>query len=449
MSGVQLKRSLSLFDLTLIAIGSSVGSGIFLTPSLVASALDAPLWILGVWIFGGVMAVCGALTYAELGAMLPRAGGLYVFLNEAFGGLFGFLYGWAYFLVVNTGSLGALAIAFSTYFGYFVPLNETGTLLVAIGGIIIVTVINIRGAKAGGIFSDIFTILKLAGIAILVVAAFGWGSSETTDFLAPLSDSDGGLASALTLAFVSVLWSYGGWHHATFTAAEAKDPQRTLPRALILGAGSIAFTYAITNLAYMYLLTPDQIAASPRVASDALSVALGPIGGAIIALTIFISTFGTTGIYTLTAPRIYYAMATDGVFFQRVAEVHPRFKTPMYAILTQSIWAIVLLMFWGTYEKLISYVVFTDWIFFCLAAVAVFVMRKKAPELERPYRTLGYPWTPAFFILMSAMFVLYTLFEKPLESGVGLSFLALGIPVYFFWKRKSAQRDLSGRDQNI
>jgi APA family basic amino acid/polyamine antiporter len=438
MSTPELRRSLSQFDLTLIAIGSSIGSGIFLTPSLVAGALEAPLWILGVWVFGGVMAVCGALTYAELGAMLPKAGGLYVFLNESFGGLFGFLYGWAYFLVVNTGSLGALAIAFSTYFGFFVPLDENGMLMVAIAGIVIVTVINILGVKAGGVFSDIFTILKLAGIAILVVTAFGWGSAATTDFLAPLSDSDQGLASALTLAFVSVLWSYGGWHHATFTAAEAKDPQRTLPRALIMGAGAIAFTYAITNLAYMFLLTPEQMAASPRVASDALSVVMGPTGGAIIALTIFISTFGTTGIYTLTAPRIYYAMATDGVFFKKVAEVHPRFRTPIYAIMTQSVWAIVLLLFWGTYEKLISYVVFTDWIFFCLAAIAVFVLRRKRPEAERPYRTSGYPWTPAFFVVMSALFVGYTLFEKPLESGVGLGFLALGIPVYHFWKRRNS-----------
>ncbi|HAV22577.1 MAG TPA: amino acid permease [Bacteroidetes bacterium] len=439
LSSPELRRSLSLFDLTLIAIGSSIGSGIFLTPSLIAGALDAPLWIIGVWVVGGVMAVCGALTYAELGAMMPRAGGLYAFLSEAYGGLFGYLYGWAYFLVVNTGSLGALAIGFSTYFGVFVPLSETGTLLVGIAGIVVVTVVNILGVKAGGIFSDIFTILKLIGIAILVVAGFGWGSAATTDFLAPLSDGPQGLSSALTLAFVSVLWSFGGWHHATFTAAEAKDPKRTLPRALILGASAVTFTYVVTNVAYLFLLTPAQIAASPRVAADALSVVMGPAGATIIALTIFISTFGTTGIYTLTAPRIYYAMATDGLFFRKVAEVHPRFRTPMFAILTQSIWAIVLLLFWGTYERLISYVVFTDWIFFALASAAVFVLRKRSPDAERPYKTWGYPWTPAIFTALASLFVLYTLFEKPLESGVGLGFLALGIPVFYLWKRKVAR----------
>ena len=435
----ELKRDLNLFDLTMIAIGSSIGSGIFLTPALVAHALPSPLWILGVWFAGGVMALCGALTFAELGAMLPRAGGVYVFLTEAYGGLVGFLYGWAYFLVANTGALAALAIGFSTYFGYFVPLSETGTLVVAIVGIIVVTIINVLGVKAGGVFSDLFTVLKLLGIAILVTVGLGWGSSSTTDFSASLGELPNGLASALTLAFVSVMWSYGGWQHATFTAAEAKDPKRTIPFSLIFGALAVAVVYVLAYVAYMFLLPVDAIAASPRVASDAISVILGPVGGTIIALTIFISTFGTTGIYTLTAPRIYYAMANDGVFFKKVAEVHPRFRTPMFAIVLQSIWAILLLFFWGTYEKLISYVVFTDWIFFALAALSVFVFRKRTPDAERPYRTLGYPFTPFLFITLSTLFVCYTMIEKPAESFAGLGFLALGVPVYYLWKKKSGK----------
>ena len=432
-----LKRSLSLFDMTMIAIGSSIGSGIFLTPALIAHQLDSPLWILGLWLVGGIMALCGALTYAELGAMLPRAGGVYGFLTEAYGGLIGFLYGWAYFLVVNTGALGALAVAFSTYFGYFVPLSPNGQLFVAISGIVLVTVINVLGVKAGGVFSDIFTLLKLAGIAILLAAGFGWGSSATTNFLAPLSKSGGDLSSALTIVFVSVLWSYGGWQHATFTSAEAKNPQQTVPRALILGASVVALVYVATNVAYMFLLSPSQIGNSPRVAADALSAVMGPIGGTIISITIFISTFGTTGIYTLTAPRIYYAMANDGVFFKKVAQVHPRYQTPMFAILSQSAWAIVLLLFWGTYEKLISYVVFTDWIFFALAAYGVFVLRKKQPLATRPYRTLGYPVTPIVFIAIAVWFVITTLVERPAESWAGLAFLALGIPVYYFWRKKN------------
>jgi APA family basic amino acid/polyamine antiporter len=436
----ELKRALTSFDMTMIAIGAAIGSGIFLTPALVANALPSPLWILGVWLLGGIMALCGALTYAELGAMMPRAGGLYVFLSEAYGGLFGFLFGWAYFLVVNTGSLAALAIAFSTYFGFFIPLSEIGITIVAISGLTLVTILNVVGVKAGGIFSDVFTVLKLLGIAVLVFAGLGWGSWNTTDFAQPLRLPEGELSNALTLAMVSVLWSYGGWQHATFTASEAVNPQKTVPRALILGSAIIMLVYILANVAYMFLMPLADVADSPRVAADALTVVLGGFGGAFISLTIFISTFGTSGIYTLTAPRIYYAMARDGVFFKRVAEVHPRFRTPAYAILFQSAWAVVLILIWGTYEKLISYVVFTDWIFFGLAAASVFVFRRRMPNAERPYRTLGYPFTPLFFTGTSVWFVLNTFISKPQESWAGIGFLALGIPVYYFWKRRSMQQ---------
>ena len=433
----ELRRELSLFDMTMIAVGSSIGSGIFLTPALIAKALPSPIWILGIWVLGGVTTMCGALTYAELGGMMPRAGGVYVFLSEAYGGLVGFLYGWAYFLVVNTGALAALAVAFSTYLGFFVPFAGEHTALVGILGIISVTIINVLGVKAGGVFSDLFTVLKVAGIAALVVVGLGWGSSSTTDFSIPLGDLPNGLSSALTIAFVSILWSFGGWQHATFTAAEAKDPKRTVPLSLILGTLTVTIIYLVTNVAYMFLMPPSQMADSPHIASDAITLVLGPVGGSLIAITIFISTFGTTGIYTLTAPRIYYAMANDGLFFKRVAEVHPRFRTPMLAIILQSAWAIVLILFWGTFESLISYVVFTDWIFFALAAFSIFIFRRRNPEAERPYRTLGYPFTPLFFVTISTLFVVYTLFEKPAESLAGLGFLALGVPMFMFWKRKN------------
>ncbi|MCX6135652.1 MAG: amino acid permease [Ignavibacteriales bacterium] len=435
-----LRRELSLFDMTMIAIGSSIGSGIFLTPALIAKALPSPVWILGIWVLGGLTTMCGALTYAELGAMMPRAGGVYVFLTKAYGGLVGFLYGWAYFLVVNTGALAALALAFSTYLGFFVPFAGEHTTLVGILGIILVTIINILGVKAGGIFSDLFTVLKILGIVALIAVGIGWGSSTTTDFSIPLGHLPNGLSSALTLAFVSVLWSFGGWQHATFTAAEAKDPKRSVPRSLIIGALAVTIIYISTNVAYMFLMTPAQMAASPRVAADAISLVLGPVGGSLIAITIFISTFGTTGIYTLTAPRIYYAMANDGLFFKKVAEVHPRFRTPMLAIALQSAWAIVLILFWGTFESLISYVVFTDWIFFALAAFSIFIFRRRLPQAERPYRTLGYPLTPILFVTISTLFVIYTLFEKPAESLAGLAFLAAGVPVFLFWKRKNRPR---------
>jgi APA family basic amino acid/polyamine antiporter len=431
----ELRRKLTTFDLTMIAIGSTIGSGIFLTPSSIAHALPSPVWILAVWLVGGIMALSGALTFAELGAMLPRAGGVYVFLNEAYGGLAGFLYGWAYFLVVNTGGIAALAIAFSTYFGFFVPLGPEGIKLAAIVGIAVVTTINILGVKAGGIFSDIFTLLKLLAMVGIIVVGFVWGSLATTDFSAPLVIPPGGIWSALAVAMVGVLWSYGGWQHATFTAAEAKNPAHSIPRALILGTVAVAIVYSLIMVAYMFLLSPAQMGTSPRLAADAIGTVLGPIGAGAVALSIFISTFGTAGIYTLTAPRIYYAMANDGVFFRKVAELHPRFGTPMYAILLQSLWAVVLILFWGTFENLISYVVFTDWIFFGLAAAALIVFRRRLPHAERPYRTLGYPVTPLIFIILAGWFVINTFLEKPPQAWAGLGFLALGIPVYFFWRR--------------
>lgn len=424
--------------MTMIATGSVIGSGIFLTPSIIARALPAPMWILAVWVVGGLMALTGALTFAELGSMMPKAGGVYVYLAETYSKLFGFLYGWVYFLVVNTGGIAALSVAFATYFGYFVPLSPTGLKIVAIAGIIFLTLLNVRGVKTGAIFSDLFTVLKLVGIIGLIIIGFGWGSSGTSNFLAPLGGNlPQGLGGALAIAMVGVIWSCGGWQHATFTAGEAKNPQKTVPLGMIIGAIIVTIIYILTNIAYLLLLSPSEIAASPHVAADAVQTVVGPIGGGFIALAIFISTFGTAGIYTLTAPRIYFAMAKDKIFFNKIAEVHPRYHTPAFSIIFQSLWAIILILFWGTFESLISYVVFTDAIFFALTAVGVFILRTRLPNASRPYRTPGYPITPIIFIAIMTWFVFNTLFEKPLESLVGIGFLLLGIPVYYLWKSKN------------
>ncbi|MCL4551126.1 MAG: amino acid permease [Bacteroidetes bacterium] len=432
---MSLKRKLTAFDLTMIAIGSTIGSGIFFTPSLIAKSLNDPLLILFAWLVGGLMALSGALTFSELGSMFPEAGGVYVYLNKAYGELAGFLYGWAYFLVVNTGGIAALAIAFSTYFGYFVHLTPWGIKLVGVAGIIFVTIVNIVDVKAAGIFSDIFTILKLIGIIGLIFIGFIFGSGATTNFFASIHLSQNA-GSAFAVAMVGVLWSYGGWQHATFTAGEAINPKKDLPRAMITAAVAVTLIYILTNIAYMFLMTPGEIGSTPTLAADAVQKVLGAIGGSLIAIAIFISTFGTTGIYTLTAPRIYYAMATDKIFFPKIAELHPKYRTPVYAIVVQSIWAITLIMFWGTFENLIAYVVFTDWIFFGMTAASIFIFRKKLPQIERPYSTFGYPVTPLFFTAMAVWFVVNTLIEKPQQAWAGLLFLGIGIPVYYFWKRK-------------
>ena len=432
------KRSLTAFDMTMIAIGGSIGSGIFLTPATIAHDVGSPWLILGVWVLGGLITLTGALTFSEAAALVPGAGGQYAYLRQAFGGLVAFLFGWAYFLVVNAGGLGALSVAFATYLGYFVPLGPVGTKVAAITGLLLLTTVNVVGVKAGAIFSNVFTGLKLAGIAGLVGVGLVLGSTHTTDFTPVIGALPNGLWSTLALGMVGVLWSYGGWQHATYATAEVKDPQRTLPRAMIVGTIAVTVIYLAANVGYMFLLSPAQMATSPHVAADAVATVLGPVGGSLISITIFISTFGVVGIYTLTAPRIYYAMAADGLFFKKVAEIHPRFQTPAFSIIVQSLWAVVLILFWGTFDKLISYVVFTDWIFFALGGASVIVMRRTMPDAPRPYRVPGYPFVPLFFVLTSVWFVAMTLISKPEQAWAGLLFLGLGVPVYFYWKRQNS-----------
>lgn len=438
----KLQQKLSTFDLTMIVMGSIIGSGIFLTPSAIGAALPSAALILFVWGLGGVLALSGALTYAELGALLPRAGGQYVFLREAYGGLVGFLYGWVLFLVINTGGLAALSIAFATYLGYFISLSELGIKLVAISGILFLAVVNYFGVKPGGIFSDVFTVLKLAGILGLIVFGLFLVRGEEIRLTPVIPEGDFSLSSAITLAMIGVLWSYGGWQHVTYTAGEAKTPRKSLPIALILGVFGVVLIYLLTNLAYLNLLPISDIASSERVAADAMERHFGPAGAALISGAIFISTFGTAGVYTLSAPRVYFAMANDGVFFRRVAEVHPRYRVPAISILAQTFWAIVLVSS-GTFLELITYVTFTDWIFFALTGMSVFIFRKKLPTAERPYKTWGYPLTPIFFVAVSVWFVLTTLFEAPVQSAAGLGFLFLGIPAYFIWKKYSSKKTAS------
>lgn len=432
----ELKKALSRFDLIMIAIGSTIGSGIFLTPALIANSLHSPIYILLVWLAGGLLIICGALTFAELGALMPQAGGVYVYLSESYGKVFGFLYGWAYILVVNTGGIAALSVAFTTYLAYFFPMNPVLLKIVAVCGIFFLTVINVVGVKIGGIFSDVFTILKLIGIFGVIAVGFIFGSSSITNFSFSVHS---GMTGGLAVAMVGVLWSYGGWQHATYAAGEAKNAKKDVPIAMIIATLSVTAIYVLINISYMFLLPVNTIAHSPSVAADAVKTVIGPVGGGIIALAIFISTFGTAGIYTLTAPRIYFAMANDGIFFPQIAKIHPKYSTPANAIIIQSTWAVLLIIFWGTFENLISYVVFTDWIFFGLTAASVFIFRKKLPDVKRDYKTLGYPVTPILFILMAAWFVINTLIEKPVQAIAGLIMLGLGLPVYYYWSKKKKE----------
>lgn len=414
----------------MVAVGSCIGSGIFLTPSDIAQQVPSFWWILAVWLIGGVISLTGALSFAELGSYFPQAGGVYVYLKEAYGRLTAFLYGWAILTVITSGAIAALALAFARYVDYVIPLGPGGTRLLAIAAIVSVTAVNILGVRQGDRFSQLFTGLKLMGIGILVFfglyALFGGMESATS---VPVSPS-GITGSAVAAALIGVLWSFGGWHHASYLAGEAVDPQRTVPRAMVIGALIVTAVYILSNVAYLSLLPISEIAASQAVAADALA-AFVPFAGIFVAVLIAVSTYGTAGIYTLSAPRIYFAMARDGVFFRQLAKVHPRYRTPAAAILIQSAWAIVLLLFWGTFENLITAVVFMDFAFMMLAGAGLFLFRRRG--LRARFRVPAYPYIPLLFVGILAWFVFKTLQGQATHALVGLCTLACGLPFYYFF----------------
>ena len=435
-----LKKKMTLYGLTMVAIGSCVGSGIFLTPSQIAGHVVSPSLILIVWGVGGIMALSGALTFAELGARFPAAGGIYVFLREGYNNLFAFLYGWCNILVVNTGAIAALSLGFASYTAYIFPMGEMGKLGVAIGGIVLVTLINIFGVKKGEGFSNLFTGLKLLGIIGIIFLGLAWGKGSMNTYEFTVEPISGSWVSAIGLALIGVIFSYGGFQHASFLAGEAKDPKRNIPLSMIMGTLVVTTVYLLTNLAYLFLLPADQLSASEDVAARAITTII-PEGGVIIAAIIAISCLGTAGIYTLSVPRIYFAMAKDGVFFKKLATLHPKYQTPVNAILMQSTWAIVLLLFWGSFADLITYVLFTDWIFLTLAAISIFIFRIRGKENSQ-FKTLGYPITPLVFIGLSLFLLGNTLIEKPTHAIAGLGLLLCGIPFYFLF------RSLNKKNQN-
>jgi APA family basic amino acid/polyamine antiporter len=432
----KLAKELTLYGLIMVAIGSCIGSGIFVTPSQIAGLIPSSTLILLVWALGGIITLTGALTFSELSAIFPHAGGIYVYLKEAYGGWLGFLYGWAYLSIITSGSIAVLSLAFSYYLSYFIPMNDTMKIATSILAISIVTILNVFRAKFGELFSNIFTGLKIIGIVIIIGFGFLFGDSELS--FKSLGDSTSlntGLSS-FGVALTFVLFSYGGWQHASFLSGETINPSRNVPVAMITGAIVVTLIYLLVNTSYMLLLPIKTIVTSEKVAAEAVSTIL-PSGGMLVAGIIAISTIGTIGIYTLSAPRIYYAMASDGLFFKQIEKVHSKFRTPVNAIIIQSLWSVVLLLFWRTFENLITYTVSVEWIFFTLAAAGIFIIRKKLKNIERPYKTFGYPITPIIFIIINTWFVINIMIKKPLHMGIGICFLLLGIPIFLFFKKKN------------
>lgn len=436
-----LRRVLRLPDLILIVIGTVIGSGIFIVPAAVLQQTGGNVGpALLVWLVAGVLSLLGALTYGELGAQDAEAGGLYVYIRDAFGSLPAFLYGWTLFFVIGSGSIATLAVASTGYLAELVPMSGGAARATAMVMIALVALLNVRGTSQSARAQGGATLIKVGAIVLMSVLLLsrGTGLSGSGVSLWPESFSTS-LLSGVGLAMIGTLWAYEGWQYVTFSAGETVDPQRVFPRGIVVGTAALVAIYLLANVAYLAALGPAAAAGSPRIAADAVGALLGPTAANLIAAVIVLSMFSAANGLSLTAPRVFFAMARDGLFFRRLGEVHPRFGTPALAILASSAWAMVLAAT-GTFEQLLTYVVFAGWIFYALGALSIFVYRRRLPDSARPFRVPGYPWTPLAFVLSAAAIVGNTLVAQPVQAVLGLGAVLLGVPAYLVWKARLRAR---------
>jgi APA family basic amino acid/polyamine antiporter len=424
-------RRLGLFSGTMAVIGGIIGGGIFRTPAVVAERVGSPGLILGAWIVGGVVALIGAFCYGELGQRSPRAGGGYVYLREAWGPLPAFLYGWGLLLVIASGAIAAVAVTFADYAVALTGQSRRLTLPLALGAIFLLSAVNYFGVRPGAMVQNLFTILKLVALAALIVAGLAVGLPA--EAAAPAA-----VPAAFGAAMVPILFTYGGWQQTNFVAEEMVAPERDLPRALVLGVAVVVAVYLLANMVYLRVLGAAGLAASTAPAADLMRAVLGSTGGTLLAAGIAASTFGFLNLVILVTPRVFQTMAADGVFFPRLARLHPVHRTPAGAIVLQAAWASVLALS-GSFGQLVDYVSFADWIFFGLTVAGLFVYRardRKAGITAAPgaFRVPGYPWTPALFVAASAFVVASAVAANPRNALIGTLLLALGVPVYWYWK---------------
>ena len=446
---IELKRQLGLLDSTMINVGTIIASAIFIVPSTIASQLHASAPAILVWVVGGAVSLLGALAVAELGAAMPKAGGLYAYLSEAYGPVWGYLYGWTAGVVINPASIAAIAVGFATYVGFFLPLGTAGIKSVAILSIVAPTVLNCLGVKPGTVTQNVLTLIKIGLVAALIVIGFvlPGGSAANFEPLWPAA-SLGSLIAPFGIAMVAVLWAYDGWIEITYVGGEVKDPGRNLPRSIVLATLIAVALYCLVTASFSYVLSPSRLAASPLVASDAAQVTLGRAGAGLVAVAIMISTLGSNNGIVLTAARIPYAMARDGLLPRALARVNPRFVTPVTSLVVQGVIAIALTWIsiepsWkDTYGRLFTYVVLGEFIFYALSAGAVIVLRRRAPEMPRPYRTWGYPVTPLVFVLFSVWLIWNTAREQLLDFAVGMALMLVGLP-WYWWRRGRWSRVIS------
>ena len=444
--GDRLPRRLGLWSAVAVLVGSTIGSGIFRTPASIAARVPQPLPMLGVWVLGGALALCGALTYAELAALFPRSGGVFVYIREGFGRLPAFLFGWTELVLIRASALGAIATPFAEYLlrslGYDPQLPQYAGVVhyVAAAAIVLTAALNYVGVRWSAIVLNLTTGAKYGALLLLVVLAFVAGRGDLGHFGGSAAGAAGPLSAGLFgLALVSVLWAYDGWGDLSFVGGEVRDPERNLPRALIAGTCAIIAIYLLVNVAYLYLLPIAQIARSPLVAADVAQLLVGRLGVGIIAVVVMVATFSTLLGSMLTAPRIFFAMADDGLFFASVARVHPRFRTPSVSILLTGALGVAFVLA-RTFEQLADQFVVAIFPFYALAAAAVFVLRRRRPDLPRPVRVLGYPVVPLLFVLASLLILGNALREHPGPTGLAFGIILLGVPVYLWWTRGSATR---------
>jgi APA family basic amino acid/polyamine antiporter len=443
----QLARSLRERDLLYLFIGSVIGSGIFLTPGLILREVGGSIgYSLLVWVIGGVLSLMGALTYAELAATNPEAGGLYCYIRDAFGRLPAFLYGWSLLLVIASATIGALAHAFTAYLAEIIPLSQTGRVIVPILMIAVVTFVNVWGTRKSSDLQNVTTLIKVGIIVVLgaVLLALGLGRGRhAAELPAAMGSSLSGhvLLTGFGFAMITVLWAYEGWQFGTYSAGEVKSPQKSFPRAFLAGSLLLVGLYLFAVIAYLVALGPKAATASDTIAAAAATSLMGPWAGVLVAGTILVSTFSSTNSVMLTAPRVFFAMANDHLFFKKLAEVHPRFRTPAAAVLVLGVWSCLLALI-GGFDKLANGAILIGWIFYGLGAAAIFPLRLANRGKAIPYRVPGYPVTPLLFVLAALAIVgnaVYSALADPRQFTyllVAIAIMLLGLPGYFFWSRR-------------
>ena len=454
-----LVRGLTLLDSVLLLVGGVIGSSIFLTAKDIAGPLPHPALFLLVWVLGGLISMCACFAFAELGTMFPDSGGQYVYMREAYGDLPAFLYGWTMFSVGNGGSIAALAVGSAAYLGGIVPAISQSHVVLSVAGmvvtraqiaallmIVVVTWINIVGLRWGAMLQNVATWAKFGAMGAFVILGFAIGKGEWHHFtgkgwgtVSGLTTGMGAgqLLSAFGVALIAVFWAYDGWVYIGWVAGEIKDPRRNVPLALVLGVTIVGIIYVAMNMAYLYALPITEIAKHETIAHAAATALFSPTAAVWLSALIAVSCFGALACAILSAARVYYAMALDGLFFRRMAEVHPKWRTPAFALIGQAVWAGILTLS-GRYDQLYTYVIFASAILYGMATASVIVLRFRRPDMPRPYRTLGYPVVPIAFVLGIACLIASTLRSSPRESVLGLLLIALGLPFYFYWKKRAS-----------